>query len=530
MFNLTENELQNAFEAIIHHGYSTMLPDPYEWQFVVQRWPDVKANLAQIDLDTYDPYQPLRVFAPKSRSNIRIIHLLHPEDLIIYTALVLIIKNDIENARISKKARRVYSYRVDTSSSNRLYDTRNAYDTYLEQLAKKVDKPGIKFVGMADIADFYPRIYQHRLENVIQAVTSTQRGTDVARVLVRKLISKFMDRNSYGIPIGPYASRVLGEAVLIDVDSFLHGKGVDFVRWVDDYNIFCRSEYMAQSQLFELAEWLFTNHGLTLQSAKTKILPVSRYHDEVLSKPEENLTDRDHVIALLRETGMGGEYEDVLADEELADDEPDEDEVDTQLQRLQGYDLHGMFVESISDQALVDYEIVKYVLTRLPRISGADEDLKTDLLELVIDNAELLYPAAEHIATYILSFDDISNSERKRIARKLLKPLKSKRNRPPDYYAMWILHIFSTSENWNHVTDIINIYQNTTSDVVKRYAALAVAVCGTRAEALIVKDDFTSVSDMVRLAILSASNQLGIDERKHWKLSNQIKGIVEKIL
>lgn len=525
MFRLTEHELQNSFEAICHHGYSAMLPQPYEWQFLVKKWPEVKANLAQLDLDTYEPYKPLRVFAPKSRSNIRVVHLLHPEDLLIYTALVLIIKNDIEAARISKKARRVYSYRVDASMPNRLYDTRGAHDTYLGQLAKKAAKPNTKFVGIADIADFYPRIYQHRLENVIQAVASTQRGTDVARVLVRKHISNLMGRNSYGIPVGPYASRVLGEAVLIDVDSFLQSNSIDYVRWVDDYNIFCRSEFLAQSTLFELAEWLFSNHGLTLQSAKTKILPVSRYVNEVLSKPEENLTDRDHVISLLRETGGGGEYED-----ELPDEEPDEDDVEATLQQLQGYDLVGMFVDSISDEALVDYEVVKYVLTRLPRIAGAEDDLKSKLLELVIDNAELLYPAAEFIATYILSFDDIPNSERKKIAKKLLRPLKSKHNRPPDYYAMWVLYIFSTSENWNQLTDIIDIYRNSTSEVVKRYAALAVAVCGTRAEALIVKDDLPASSDMLRLAILSASNKLGKDERKHWKLANQIRGIAEKIV
>ena len=525
MFKLTDIELQNAFEAICHHGYSAMFPQPYEWQFVIAKWPEVKAYLGQIDLDTYTPYKPLRVFAPKNRANIRVVHLLHPEDLVIYSALILIVKNDIENARISKNSRRIFSYRVDTSVPNRLYDARGAHDAYLEQLMAKAGKTSTKFVGLADIADFYPRIYQHRLENVLQATASTQRGTDVARVLVRKLISNFMGRNSYGIPVGPYASRILGEAVLIDVDSFLKSNGIDYVRWVDDYNIFCRSESLSQSALFELAKWLFSNHGLTLQSAKTKILPIARFNDEVLSKPEENLTDRDHVLSLLRETTFFGEYE-----EESLEDEPDEEEVQKKLEELQGYDLHGMFVNSISDQELVDYEIVKYVLTRLPRIAGVDEDLKTTILELVIDNAELLYPVAEFIAKYVISFTGLSKGQKKKVSKKLLSPLKGNRNSPPDYYAMWILHIFSTSEQWNQVSDIIELYQQTNSEVVKRYAALAIAVCGTRTDALIIKDDIQSASDLLRLAILSASNKLGDDERKHWKLANQTHGVVEKIV
>jgi hypothetical protein len=80
------------------------------------------------------------------------------------------------------------------------------------------------------------------------------------------------------------------------------------------------------------------------------------------------------------------------------------------------------------------------------------------------------------------------------------------------------------------MTDIIDIYRSTTSEVVKRYAALAVAVGGTRSEALIVKDDLPAASDLLRLAILAASNRLGTDEQKHWKLAHQLRGIVEKLV
>jgi hypothetical protein len=403
-----------------------MLPPPAEWRVVEAKWPEVKHYLMEVDLDNYDPHKPLRIFAPKSRANIRVVHLLHPEDLLLYTALVLIVKDDLEAARISKKAKRVFSYRSDSSVPNRLYDARGAYDGYLAQLRKKANKKSTRFVAIADIADFYPRIYQHRLENVIESTATSARATDVARVLVKKLVAKLIGGNSYGIPVGPYASRLLGEAVLIDVDVHLQSRGVDFARWVDDYNLFSSSEYLAQSTVFELAEWLYANHGLTLQTAKTKILPVQRYIGEVLSKPDEKLTDRDHVISLLRGAGGESEYED---DEE--EYEPDEDDVKDLIQQLQAYDLHEMLVNSISDEKLVDYEIVRYVLTRLPRVPGADEDLKSEILALVLKNAELLYPAAEYIASYVLSLGEYSGAEKKKIARKLLKPLKSKRHPPP---------------------------------------------------------------------------------------------------
>ena len=149
---------------------------------------------------------------------------------------------------------------------------------------------------------------------------------------------------------------------------------------------------------------------------------------------------------------------------------------------------------------------------------------------MVIESAELFYPSSEQIAKYVVSFTNLTKNEKKKIAKKLLNPLIRKRNSPPDYYAMWMLYVFSTSEDWNHIKDIIKIYQNSTSEVVKRYAALAIAKSGTRSEALVIKDDLGSASDMLRLAILEASQKLGKDERKHWKLAHQTKGIIEKII
>ena len=531
MFTLTGDELDNGYAAISHHGYSAMLPDPPEWPIVAANWLSVKEMLEKIDLDTYEPCSPMRVFAPKNRANVRVMHMLHPQDMLIYTALVLIAKNDIETHRVPTKARRVFSYRADVENPRVLYGARGSYDAYRDQLGVKARKASVKFIAIADIADFYPRIYQHRLENVIESVATSQRVRDVARVLVRKLTGNLMGRNSYGIPVGPYASRLLGEAMLIDVDASLQSQGVDFVRWVDDYNVFCKTEYEAQSVLFRLGEWLFSNHGLTLQSAKTRILPVERYEAEVLSRHEEKLTDRDTAVSILRD--FREEYDgdsEKDADQERETGQLDETKVEQTLALLQGIDLKGMLEASLADTTLVDYEAVVYALTKLPRIRKAPAKLKRDVLDLVIDNAELLYPVAEHIANYVLSFDALTRAEQKRIGAKLLKPLKSKRSPPPPFYAMWILHIFASAKDWDHTRDIITLYTQSGSEVIKRYAALAISVAGDRAQAVAIKDDYIAASPLLKLAILFASRKLGNDERKHWRLANGVSGGVEKLI
>ena len=512
MFYLTTSELDDARAAIDHHGYSAMLPPPPEWSVVTANWATVRDAIERIDLDTYVPLAPLRTFAPKGRATIRPLHMLHPQDLVIYTALTLAAKNVIENARAPTTSKRVFSYRADVATPGQLYASAGSYDAYRAELRRKAGVAQVKYVAVADIADFYPRIYQHRLENVIETVASTQRVRDVARILVRKLIGNLMSRDSYGIPVGPYASRLLAEALLIDVDSSLQGQGVDFVRWVDDFTIFCRTEYEAQSVLFALGEWLFSKHGLTLQSAKTRIVPIDTYRSKYLVDHDDNLTGRDAVMQMLRgfRTGRyGGQGED---DEDL-----DEGAVDEALAVLQGNDLKGMLEASMADSQLVDYAVVTFALQKLPLIPGAPAKLKRAVLKLVIDNAQLLYPVAEHIASYVLSFDDLTAAEQKRIAVKLLRPLKDTRRPPPPYYAMWILHIFASSASWNHAQDIAALYRATSSELVRRHAALAVEVSGTRAEALALRDEYVAASPLVQTAILFATRRLGSDERKNWR-------------
>jgi hypothetical protein len=58
MFSLTAQELDNAFAAIQHHGYSAMLPAPPEWGEVVASWATIRDAIAQIDLDTYRRISP----------------------------------------------------------------------------------------------------------------------------------------------------------------------------------------------------------------------------------------------------------------------------------------------------------------------------------------------------------------------------------------------------------------------------------------------------------------------------------------
>jgi hypothetical protein len=210
LFTLTEPQLDSAINAIQHHGYGSFFPLPPEFPLIDTAWPAIRQGLSERDLDTYACYEALKAFVPKSRLNIRFVSLLHPFDLLFYTALSMFLRDDIAASRMPLQTQRVFSFRSEKASPDMLYATKPGYKEFRERQRKKAKARTARFVGVTDIADFYPRIYQHRLKNALEASTSDPAKIDAIRVL-EKLLIQFSGGPSYGVPVGPAASRPLAE-------------------------------------------------------------------------------------------------------------------------------------------------------------------------------------------------------------------------------------------------------------------------------------------------------------------------------
>jgi len=254
VLKLTKQILKRGLSATLFHGYGSFFPMPPEVLIVKKNWSQLKTELAAVDLDTYEGYSQIWSFAPKSRLNVRKAGLLHPFDFILYTSLVLALRDSIAHSRLPSN--RVFSYRTEGLPSNRLYGDTPSWKDFRTASTTWASENPRGFVGLTDIADFYPRIYQHRLVNALDAATPP-----ATRAYVRaleKMLFRFAERTSYGIPVGPPASRLLGEAVLIDVDSTLVSFGIDFIRYVDDFVIFADTSTNAEYGIRVLGETLFS--------------------------------------------------------------------------------------------------------------------------------------------------------------------------------------------------------------------------------------------------------------------------------
>lgn len=105
-----------------------------------------------------------------------------------------------------------------------------SFATQSEELANNY-----QYVLATDITDFYNQIYLHRLNNAIES--ANQIPNEVPNDIER-FLSTLNNKVSKGIPVGPAASIVLAEAIMIDIDNFLINKGVFHTRYVDDFRIF----------------------------------------------------------------------------------------------------------------------------------------------------------------------------------------------------------------------------------------------------------------------------------------------------
>ncbi|MBK7419079.1 MAG: RNA-directed DNA polymerase [Nitrospira sp.] len=509
MLRLSDSQLDAAFSAIQHHGYGSFFPLPPEFPLIDKAWVDIRAYLSQIDLDTYLCHDALKTFVPKSRLNVRFVSFLHPFDLILYTALVMILRDHIAASRLPIKSHKVFSFRSEKASGDMLYTSKPGYREFRDRQRRKIQVASIKFVGVADIADFYPRIYQHRLKNALEAATSNSQR-DVIRVL-EKLLLRFSGGPSYGIPVGPAASRLLGEAVLIDVDSALRAAGVDFLRFVDDFVIFGSKYEMVESALHFLGETLFVQHGLTLQTAKTHIFTDDDFKTSHLLEHSEKETTRRRLIEIM----MGDDYE------ERSYDELEEEE----RAEVDALNLAEMLEDALSPDQVIDYSEVNFILGRLSALK------RPDLIPIVLKNIKRLYPVAHSVAVFFQGFDALPSRDRKRIAKALIDPLVANRKpKPPVYYAIWILHLFSQNIAWNHADDLLNIFREHPSQIVKRYAALALSSSGSRAHALVLKEHLSSAPSLVRTAILLGTKKLGEDERGHWLRAVGLTDPLEKLV
>ena len=260
---------------------------------------------------------------------------------------------------------------------------------------------------VADIADFFPRIYIHPLENVLAEAT----GSSPHTYCLLRHIRNWNAFVSYGLPVGVSGSRIIAEATITDVDRSLMGAGRRYCRYADDIRIFSNNEREARSALEQLARMLFENHGHTLQPNKTKILMASEYLDRFDVSHQrleaESLTERFH--ELIEEAGLVDDYDAEFEYDDLPEDI---------REKIDALNLVAVFKEQIEAEHS-DAIILKILLHRLGQLNIAD------VVDDLLANLDSLGSVMDSVVKYLTALRELPKGERDNIGESIIAALAS---------------------------------------------------------------------------------------------------------
>ena len=356
----------------------------------------------------------------------------------------------------------------------------------------------IRFVATTDIADFYSRIYHHRLDNALQASTSRQSHVNA----IMRLLAGWNGTETFGIPVGNAPSRLLAEITLSDVDEALLANRVHFIRFNDDYRIFANSYAEAYQHIAFLADVLFRNHGMTLQPQKTNILDRDTFTHRFLSTPEDREFNslRDGFERLIADLELSDRYEAIDYN----------DLTDTQKDLVDSLNLVELFRSEVEVDGEPDIALIRFILRRMAQLRDSS------IIDDVLDNLDILHPAFPDIIQYLKKIDSLTTEERSRIGQKIINLLQNSIISELEYHRMWALDLFAHSTEWNNHDEFFSLLVSARDTLSKRQLILAM---GRSSQRHWFQSQWRNLFDephWSRRALLAAASCMPTDARKHW--------------
>ncbi len=141
----------------------------------------------------------------------------------------------------------------------------------------ELGRQGYRWVLDADISGFFDNLSH---QAVMRELSDVVADGNILRLVEKFLRAGVMESGKFqptrvGTPQGGVVSPLLANIALNVLDWHLHGLGLRFVRYADDFVVLCRSEREAKEALAQVQRLLGDRLGLSLSPEKTK---VTRFH------------------------------------------------------------------------------------------------------------------------------------------------------------------------------------------------------------------------------------------------------------
>lgn len=235
----------------------------------------IKSDTAIID---YEPLPLERINIPKTNYTFR--HGSVPEiiDRIYYQALCNAIAPTVESNLIKIEDNVLFSYRLSEKEDDEqmFIKSSKAYNNFISYQNSLCETNDFSYVLETDISDYFERIYHH---NLIQLLQGFNCDYEIVEALA-KLLRKWNEGVSYGIPQSLWPSYLLGNSYLHELDVAMISYDKKYVRYTDDIRVFCKSKEIAKRELMKIDQ-IIRPMGLNLQPAKTFIHEKNAFCDRI---------------------------------------------------------------------------------------------------------------------------------------------------------------------------------------------------------------------------------------------------------
>lgn len=497
---ITDKALDWALQHARTYSDTDIFPDVFEFEAIADSWNEVKTAIQASDILNWKVRPFRRCLVPKHRFGFRISTQLDPLDFLVFTALIYEIGDKLEAQRIPIADNIVHSYRFSPATDGRMFSEEYTFRTFQQASHDACENLKPSHIVIADIADFFPRLYTHRIDNAIGGALGAGHMHATA---LKNLIGHWAGAYSYGIPVGSAASRLIAEVTLSDIDQLLLSEGTNYVRYSDDFRIFCRSEAEAYKYLTLIARSLIENHGLTLQQNKTKIIPVDVFRRDYLRENERRELDTlsERFYELLEEIGIVDTYSEIDYDT-LSEDAQE---------AIDQLNLEGILQEQINEEE-PDLSLLKFLLKRLGQLGD------TDALNLIFDNFGKFVPVVRETIGYLLRLDGLTAAHKAELGKKLIEIYKDESSTAShlEYSRMYMLRPFALDGEWNSDDQYVMLYNDAIDEFSRRELLLAMGRSKKDFWFRSRKQSLNLMSPWLRRAFIYGASCLPAEEYKHW--------------
>jgi group II intron reverse transcriptase/maturase len=241
-------------------------PDRVDIAAVRAHWNEIRAELAtQLSVGQYQPGAIRRVQIPKANGGQRGLGIPNVVDRVVQEAVRLVLEPLYDPTFHDSS----HGFRAGRSCHTAIAQAR----TYLEA--------GYEWVVDLDLEKFFDRVCHQRLmARLALRVTDRDLLVLIGRMLRAKVVlpDGVVVSNAQGVPQGGPLSPLLSNIVLDEFDRELDRRGLRFVRYADDCNIYVQSERAGQRIMASVTRFLEGRMRLKVNAGKSAVARPEQRH------------------------------------------------------------------------------------------------------------------------------------------------------------------------------------------------------------------------------------------------------------